>query len=272
MLFDYASLDDIVVDLSWEDGNIMEWSIDSYSREAVQFVLERMTSRCASTKETIQVTTEHLGKLLDSFPGVVESFIIDNRLCFEYGRFQVPKSIFKGTDERPIGMIVDNEHEDPKWEADSETVQAIWKEYCPELKNKLEHEDEEHVTAVSKFACVEDLAVDREKRSIATTLEARCSMDVFTSEAVRANVQWKWHSHLRHRFIFSNIMYLMSVLCFFVFISFYGNIQGSSEVWLGSVGSHNSADTELGVARASMICSCCFLVFPLVIRPASYIW
>ena len=47
MLFDYAAENDLVVGLSWHRDDILGWSISHQIEEAVVFVLERITTRCA---------------------------------------------------------------------------------------------------------------------------------------------------------------------------------------------------------------------------------
>ena len=271
ILFDYAAQENLVVDLCWSGSNIFEWSISNYSAESVEFVMERMTSRCASVKQTVEVMTNHLAKLIETFPGIAEKFITRDRLCFEYGSFQVPKSIFNGTEERPIGMTVDHEHADLKWEAeDTEEVRSFWETRCPEVQKRLRRqEDEEQVTAVSKFFCIEDLAIDENQRSIANAAGSKCSVEVFKSEAIRASVQWKWATRIRRAFQFSNVMYLISVLCFFVFTNFYGDLHGVSASWIGEYKPGNNSERDVRVAQASIFFSFCFLVFPLVVGPSA---
>ena len=265
-LFDYAEEKKLIIDLDWNGDDMLGYSLKTlYSREAVQLVLEKMLNRCADAKKTAILISKHLRDLVTFFPDVFEKLVEEDGFCFEYGRFKVPKSIFEEMTEKPIGMISDQQL---SWrEASEQETEEFWLENCPNLNTKIENaKEEEQITAVSKYSCIEDAVFVKKTGRLADLVPAKCSVDVFACEAIRTNVQWKWQNYLKHRFVFSNLMYLTSVAFFVIFTAYYGDIAHVHEE--AAEGHH----WELVLARISICCSFGFLIFPLLAKPSSFIW
>ena len=240
------------------------------------FVLEKMTQRAAHPEETIKVLTENMEILLERFPDVIAKFLKDDKFCFNHGTIRVPKSVFDGTETRPIGMVFihgDNSG-DLQWKASEDEVKKFWKEH-PKLKNRLDPETnkEEHVVAVSRFVGIEDV-VDSNGKSIVANLNAskKCPVDVFKCEALKTNVHWKWHNYLSSKFQFGNAMYLFSVAFFFVFATYYGQITCQNKAWNVADLTGDTEEWNLTIARVSLCLSFCFLVIAIICSPTPHSW
>ena len=272
-LFAYAA-GRIPIDLCWPNGDILQWSLDNYNKESVQFVLEKMSQRCATPTQTIEVLSRNLEKLVERFPSLAEKCLREDSFCFEFGRFPVHRHIFDNAYERPIGMLRDSAHGDLAWKAESESeAREFWENERPDLKNDLLGQDGEHVMAVSKFVVVEDIAVSSRKNSVADLVAAKCSVDVFKCETVRTIVQWKWNNYQLFAFVLSNsIVYLTSVFFFFLFVVTYGEIASESGALEITDVTNDHGSSSRRLAQVSLACSFLALVFPIVLRSSSLFW
>ena len=180
ILFGYAADERIHVDLCCIDGDILKVALEKYSRKSVELVLENMALRCASASQTVEVLTRNLSELLKRFPDVFEKLLLDGKFSFALGKLSVPKSIFDGTDTKPIGFICDYDPSKIKWKMHEEAeVKQFLKDHCPRLREKIDSPEGEIITAVLKFVPLEDVVVSGKKASLADMTAEKCSVDVF---------------------------------------------------------------------------------------------
>lgn len=85
-MFEFAAEHEIPVDMCWKDGDILKWAIDQESRECVDYVLKKLTSKYATLEQTGRLLKLHFNELISKFPLLVEDYLRNDRFCFEYGR------------------------------------------------------------------------------------------------------------------------------------------------------------------------------------------
>lgn len=85
-IFEFAKENGVLVDVCWKDGDILKWAIDQESWECVDFVLKKLTSKCASVQQTGELLKLHFKKLITDYPLLIEEYLAHDRFCFEFGR------------------------------------------------------------------------------------------------------------------------------------------------------------------------------------------
>ena len=215
VLLDFASEEGVTVSLCWERGDLLGWAIIQESREGVEFVMETLARRCTTVSEMAGILSIHLDRMLELFPKLLSDYLVDDKLCFEYGRFPVPLSLLKNWEERPMAMVTEPMS---GWTAsNSEETRALWTDNDKSFKEELEkRESEVHAMAVSKFVCLEEMVYQGNGNFIERINRDTVPVDIFSAAFIRALVQWRWQTSLRRRFLISTVLHVTAALIFSV--------------------------------------------------------
>lgn len=219
-IFEFAKENGVLVDVCWKDGDILKWAIDQESWECVDFVLKKLTSKCASVQQTGELLKLHFKRLITDYPLLIEEYLAHDRFCFEFGRFKVPSRIFNH--RRLIAMTT----ADPcGWEGTSAEVEDFWRKNS-EVLSGFDNDDNRRsvqTTAIAKFACIEDIAYRGSKKSIPSQLlVSRASVDVFKSNLIWLLVQWKWREFWKKRYLIAFWLHVVSAVAFVLFAANFG--------------------------------------------------
>ena len=215
MLLDFASEEGVTVSLCWNGGDLLGWAIIQESRESVEFVMETLARRCTTVSEMASILSVHLDRLLELFPKLLSDYLVDDKLCFEYGRFPVPLSLLKNWEERPMAMVTAPMS---NWTAsNSEETRALWTDNEKSFKEELEkRESEVHAMAVSKFVCLEEMVYQGNGNFIERLNRDTVPVNIFSATFVRALVQWRWQTSLRKGFLISAVLHVIAAVSFSV--------------------------------------------------------
>ena len=256
LLFDFAAERGIAVDLAWLGDDVLGWSVQRGLGNSVKFILDRIAQRCTTPMQSAKIIRMHFPALIKKFPSTVEKYITNDRLCFEYGRFKVPASIFQGKQDAPLAIHCDD---DIAWRASSsEELKEFWAKRDKQLGDRLLDTSEPEITAVSKFVCAESPFQTKPSNFVSQLLSAKFRGNAFDTETVKALVQWKWNNSCRKIQIVTSSLHCISILLLFAFLANSG-IESEVTVRLQSV-----ADSAFILGSCAAAC--------LAIWPLKLLW
>ena len=195
LLFDYAIEQQFHVKLRWSDGDILKWALDNKSKKIVELVLQRMVRQCSSPEETAECLRDHFQKLVKQFPRVMQNYIMNDKFCFEYGRFDIPQSLFADRANAPIAVL---DAAPSSWSPaeGSNEIQDFWEQRGLSDFVNLDSTSETKISAVSKFLCIDLSKVEDQGKIVKSLLAANYPVDVFRNQSIKSFVQRSRTIHL----------------------------------------------------------------------------
>jgi len=215
---DLAAKSDTEIEMRWGDGDLLKWALDKGSWHCVDYVLKKMTGKCGSVKETAKVLKDHFKELIAKHPLLVEDYLIKDKFCFEYGRFKVPAHLFETRD--CLFLTTDKA---VNWQARGGEAEDFWRKNCPIVATCVKHDADLQITAIAKFACIEDVAHNGPGKSIPSRLLCSdATVNVFMSPLISLLVQWKWHRFWKSRYRVAFVLQILNAAAFILYAANFG--------------------------------------------------
>ena len=186
LLFDYAAERQSHVSLRWRDGDILKWALDNKSKKIAEFVLQRMVRQCSPPEETAQCLRDHFQRLVEQFPQIMQKYITNDKFCFEYGRFDVPQSLFVDRANAPIAVLGAAPSAWRPAEGSNE-IQDFWEQKGITDFIDLDSTSDTKISAVSKFLCVDLSKIEDQGNIVKSLLAANYPVDVFRPSLSRTS-------------------------------------------------------------------------------------
>ena len=192
-----------------------------------KFVLDRVAAKQFTVDESCNILTNYLLPLTQTFPDVMLDYLKRDAFSFEYGKVQVPATLFDNA-EGLVGMTTDEKLTD--WTSlGSAAVKEFWSKNCGEHLTAFDETSGVQVEAVAKFLCVNQHSIRRSwfddtvglnerrdrSRLLGFPLNRRgIPMRVVNSEALQAIANWVFGS-FRGRFGLFIILEVLAGVLFF---------------------------------------------------------
>ena len=221
LLFEYAADQQQLVSLRWRDGDILGWALANNSKGLVEFVLQEMSEQCSPPEETAQCLRDHFARLVKQFPQVMQKYIMNDKFCFEYGRFDVPQNLFAKRPEVPIAVLG---RAPTAWRPIDETneIKDFWKQRGMTDFIDLDGSSDTKISAVSKFLCIDLSTVQDQQMVVKSLLSANYPVEVFETQSIKNLVRWRWLLQVYIRILLRLVVDLSSAFLFFAAASMFG--------------------------------------------------
>ena len=218
LLFDYAAEQQLHVNLSWRDGDILGWSLDNKSKSVAEFVLHRMAERCLSPEETAGYLRDHFERLVKLFPQIIQKYVMNDQFCFEHGRFDVPRSLFADRADAPIAVLARAPSSWRPAEGSSE-IKDFWARKGLSDFVDLSTTSDTRVSAASKLLCIDLSKVRDQQMIVKSLLSANYPVEMFKTQSIKNFVQWRWILRVRGDAVVTFLFNVLSTALLFLFVA-----------------------------------------------------
>ena len=235
LLFDYAAEQQYHVSLHWRMGeDILNWLMTNKSKRVAEFVLQRMAEQCSSPEETADCLRRNFKQLVQQCPQVMQNYIMSDKFCCEYGRFDVPQSLFADRADAPIALLGEAPNSWRPAEGSNE-VKEFWERRGLSDFVDLDSTSETKVSAVSKFLCIDLSKVNDHQMVVKTLLSPNYPVEVFKTQSIKNFVQWRWIVRVRGAAVIKFLFNVLASVLLFLIIAVAWNdkpTNSRAENWL----------------------------------------